>query len=515
MSNLDPLLRMIAAQGGTTLKASGGEQPRLFHGENPLRFFAPPLGDGLLREMSRGSLGPATWAQVEAGERGEAEVDLGKAGRFQVLAQIEGGRIHLEMRRVMAAPSEPPAPSLPPRRSAARAQQAHAHSAETPRAEAPASPARAAPPAAQTTAQAAALPEEPSKEVVDLEALQPISTLLHRALHLGASDLHLGEDELPAVRVDGRLRDLQGELARPLGEILRESLDAALWQRLMQQGEVDFVVDLGAQGRVRAHAYRHGQGLALALRLLSRSAPSLESLQLGVDLDGLLDLSHGLILVVGPAGSGKSTTLAALARAVLWRRGGLLLTLEDPIEFVHEAPAHGRVRQRAIGQHVASFSAGLRAALRSDPQVLVVGEMRDTESIALALTAAETGHLVLSTLHSRDAASAVERLSDGVPPHRQPYVRNQIAGSLRAVISQRLLPKASGEGRLPVVELLHVTHAVAAQIREGRTAQIASQLQAGGELGMMSLARALSTRLRAGQIDRAAARGLLEELDER
>ncbi|RYE93402.1 MAG: type IV pili twitching motility protein PilT, partial [Myxococcales bacterium] len=231
-----------------------------------------------------------------------------------------------------------------------------------------------------------------------------------------------------------------------------------------------------------------------------------------VPLDDLVDLPHGLVIVTGPTGAGKSTTLAALAQETLKRRSTLLITLEDPIEYSFSAESRGSlVRQRQVGREVASFAAGLRDALREDPDVLLVGEMRDPESIAMALTAAETGHLVLTSLHSRSAAGAVERIVDAYPPERQRQVRVQLADSLRAVVAQRLVPRARGPGRLPALEVLRSTHAVASHIREGKTEQLASAIQTGRREGMIPLERCLADLVRAGQIGPDAARAVAND----
>jgi twitching motility protein PilT len=212
------------------------------------------------------------------------------------------------------------------------------------------------------------------------------------------------------------------------------------------------------------------------------------------------------VLICGQTGSGKSTTLAALVQHALQARPLVLVTLEDPIEYVIQPMRpSGLVRQREVGRHVRDFATGLRDALREDPDILLIGEMRDPETISLALTAAETGHLVFASLHSRTAPSAVERIVDTYPPERQRQIRVQLADALRAVISQRLIPTADGKGRMPAVELLRVTHGVAHLIRDGRTAQIVSALQSGGGEGMQVLERSLVDLVRAKHIRREAA----------
>jgi twitching motility protein PilT len=225
-----------------------------------------------------------------------------------------------------------------------------------------------------------------------------------------------------------------------------------------------------------------------------------------VALGDLVDFPHGLVIVGGATGSGKSTTLAALAQEALRRQSIVLTTLEDPIEYALAASEGSLVRRRQIGRDVPDFATGLRDALREDPDVILVGEMRDPETIDLVLTAAETGHLVLSSLHCRSAASAIERIVDAAGA-RATQVRAQLAESLRVVVVQHLLPRAQGRGRLPAVEVLRVNHAVASMIREGKPAQIATALQSGKRDGMLPLERCLADRVQAGEfaLDRARA----------
>jgi twitching motility protein PilT len=236
------------------------------------------------------------------------------------------------------------------------------------------------------------------------------------------------------------------------------------------------------------------------VRLLPRAAPSFASLNMPLSFEDLVDLPHGLVLVCGAAGSGKSTTLAALAQEALDKRSLVLVTLEDPIEYMLTGSQRSLVRRRQIGRDVRDFATGLRDALRADPEMLLLGEMRDPETIALALTAAETGHLVLASMHSGSAASAVERIVDAFPAASRAQVRLQLAESLRAIVVQRLLRKARGEGRLPAIEVLRVTRAVASLIREGKTAQFATVLQSNRREGMIALERCLADRVQAGEV---------------
>jgi twitching motility protein PilT len=220
-----------------------------------------------------------------------------------------------------------------------------------------------------------------------------------------------------------------------------------------------------------------------------------------------------LVLLCGATGSGKSTTLAALSRHALEHRSILLVSLEDPIEFALSATRQSLVRQRQVGRDVKDFTAGLRDALRSDPDVIVVGELRDAETIRLALTAAETGHLVLASLHSGSAAACIERVIDAYPAEQRTQIRIQLADALRAVVVQRLVPRARGAGRVPALEVLRVTHGVGNVIREGKTAQVAGMLQAGKRDGMLSLDRCLAEYVQAGTITLEHAKAHANDLD--
>jgi twitching motility protein PilT len=330
-----------------------------------------------------------------------------------------------------------------------------------------------------------------------------VVAVLTRAVALGASDIHLSPMRAPIVRINGALQVLEGAPGFDAAALLggEERL-----QRLRASASLDRAFDVPAVGRVRVNVYASDEGWCAAMRILRREAPALADLNLPPQIEPLIHLPHGLVVACGPTGCGKSTTLAALVQHALRARPQVLVTLEDPIEYIIQPlRPSALVRQREVGTHVRDFATGLRDALREDPDMLLVGEMRDPETISLALTAAETGHLVFASLHSRTAASAVERIIDTYAPERQRQIRVQLADSLRAVISQRLLPTADGNGRVPAVELLRVTHGVANLIREGRTAQIVSALQAGGNEGMLVLERSLADLVRANRIRRETA----------
>jgi twitching motility protein PilT len=327
--------------------------------------------------------------------------------------------------------------------------------------------------------------------------------LVRHAASLGASDLHLAEGEPSRVRVDGKLSQLSAATISELPKLL--GLEGNTHTQLMQTGGVDLALELPKVGRLRVHVYRTDSGYAAALRLLPRAAPSLSELNMPVAIDDVVDLPHGLVLVCGSAGAGKSTTLAALAQELLRRRSVVMVTLEDPIEYTLTPSAHSLVRRRQIGRDVRDFPAALRDALRADPEVLLLGEMRDPESISLALTAAETGHLVLSSLHSGSVMSALERIIDAYPTAHKGQIRTQLADALRVVIVQRLLPRANGTGRIPAIEVLRVTRAVASLIRDGKTEQLPTVLQSSKRDGMLALERCLADLVLAGEVTLEAA----------
>ena len=362
-------------------------------------------------------------------------------------------------------------------------------------------------PGASVTAEP--VPASPTPPARPIEATG-LAALLAEAVERGATDVHLAAGHPPFVRVDGSLVALDMRIP-DLRSLV--AFDPAGEQRLASGGSVDLALDVPRVGRARVHAFTSADGLTLAIRLLPGAAPRLASLHMPVALDRFIDEPHGLVLVGGATGAGKSTTLAALAQAALTRRSIVLTTLEDPIEYALDPGPGSIVRRRQVGRDVRDFATGLRDALRQDPDVLLVGEMRDVDTISLAMTAAETGHLVITSMHSGSAASAIERIVDAYRPARDMHIRAQLAESLRAVVVQHLVPRARGGGRLPVVEVLRVNRAVAAMIREGKTAQLPTAVQSGKSEGMLSLERSLADRVLAGEIRMEDARAVANDLD--
>jgi twitching motility protein PilT len=327
--------------------------------------------------------------------------------------------------------------------------------------------------------------------------------LLEIAVEKGASDLHLTVGAAPILRINGELVPLEGE-----GAYSPDDLQAILWPAIEEpyqeiyeeQGEVDFSLSLPGVGRFRCNLYRQRGSIGIAVRIVSATIPSLDELGLPPVVQVLCQKRNGLILVTGPAGSGKSTTLAAMIDLINSSRPNVIITLEDPIEYLHRHRL-SVVNQREVGHDTKSFASGLRAALREDPDVILVGEMRDLETMSTAINAAETGHLVLSTVHTRGATWAVERLVSVFPAHQQQQVRMQLASVLQGVISQLLLPRLDGKGMVPAVEVLVQTPAVANIIREGKPHQLKAAMEIGARHGMQTMEAALAELVRRGLVD--------------
>lgn len=327
-----------------------------------------------------------------------------------------------------------------------------------------------------------------------------IDALLTRALACGASDLHVRTGMSPLIRVHGRLRPLpEAEGVTEIDGALLEILTDAQRQRFEARNDLDFAYEIPEVGRFRVNMLREHQGLGAVFRLLPTRIRTLDELRLPQVVYALARLEHGLVLVTGPTGSGKSTTLAAIVDYINQESDKHIVTIEDPLEFIH-ANKKSLVTQREVGAHTSSFAAALRAVLREDPDIVLLGELRDLESISLAITAAETGHLVFATLHTRTAASTVDRLIDVFPPDQQGQIRTMLADTLRGVVAQQLLIQADGQGRVIAVEILVGTTALANLIREGKTYQIPSLIQTGRREGMQTMDQAILELLRSKRI---------------
>src|SRR5919106_4975916 len=321
-----------------------------------------------------------------------------------------------------------------------------------------------------------------------------IDDLLELVVARGASDLHLTVGSNPAVRVDGQILRLEEiEPLRPddTQQLMYQILSSEQQKNFEVKRQLDFAYGVPGLARFRVNVYFQRSSVGAAFRLIPEAIKTLEELGLPPSLHQLAEKPRGLVLVTGPTGSGKSTTLASLIDEVNRTRAEHILTIEDPIEFVHR---HKRcvVNQREIGVDTPSFAEGLRAALRQDPDVILVGEMRDLETIGTALTAAETGHLVLGTLHTQSASSTIDRIIDVFPPEQQAQVRMQIAGALQGVITQALLPTADGAGRVAALEILLPDDATRNLIRQGKVEQIYTIMQTGTQKGMQTMEQSLA-----------------------
>jgi len=327
-----------------------------------------------------------------------------------------------------------------------------------------------------------------------------IKDLLKLAVTQKASDLHITVKSAPVLRVSGLFKYIKTPPLTPADteQMCREILDENNMAKLMKNGEVDVAVALG-ENRFRVNAFRQKGCYAIAIRTINSVIPSFNALGLPSLMLDLCNKSRGIILVTGPTGSGKSTTLAAMIDYINHSRNAHIITLEDPIEYYHEH-AKSLVNQREIGNDTRTFAAALRASLRQDPDVIQVGEMRDLETISTAITAAETGHLVMSTLHTIGAANTVDRMVDVFPSYQQQQVRLQLSMVLQAVISQQLIPKADGTGRVAALEIMLNHPAINALIRDGKTHQIANTIMTNRNSGMRLMDDSIAAFLRQGII---------------
>jgi twitching motility protein PilT len=330
--------------------------------------------------------------------------------------------------------------------------------------------------------------------------------VLLEVLNLNASDLHLTAGSPPMVREKGRLRalDYPQMSSQMTREIIYSILTNDQRQKLETEWQIDFAYSIPGKARVRVNAYFQRASLGAAFRLIPNEMPALEDLGLPAVLRDFTKKPRGFVLVTGPTGSGKSTTLAAMLDVINRERHEHIMTIEDPIEFLHRHKSC-IVNQRELGTDAQSFGKALKSALRQDPDVILVGEMRDLDTISTALTAAETGHLVFATLHTQDTAQTVDRIVDVFPPAQQHQVRVQLSVALQGIVTQQLLPTADGLGRAVATEVLVPTPAVRNLIREGKTHQIYSVLQTGGQHGMQTMDAALADLVRRQKISRELA----------
>lgn len=524
---LDGLLRVLVELGGDRLNLQTDADPVAFQGDRKLRLTLPSTSNATLQTLcggmanahtKTGSTQPSTFT-YHCKSIGKFVVDV--EGSF---APDEAARLHIRRlpNEVQAAVSTQATPSL------AGAPVVGPSPTVTP-SQRPAPPSVNEPLAAGAPSATVSRGTEPhsalSRGVVSPAAVSPAAvrlaththdwsnnpqllTLVRQALDNDATDLHLTDGQPCRFRSAARLTSLGQEFHG-----VASLLDATQLETVNAGHAVDLALTFEGRARLRINAFKADSGLCAAIRFLPLEPPPLASLGLPPELlSALGDVPHGLVLVCGYTGSGKSTTMASLLHHRVSQNARHLITLESPLEYIIPQGHLSLVRQREVGAHVSSFAAGLRDALREDPDELMIGEMRDAETIGLALTAAETGHLVWSSLHSRTARSAIERIIDQVPAAAQRQVRGQLADSLRVVICQRLIapdPEARGfASSRPVVaaEVMIINSAVAHLIREGKTEQLGVVIQSGKDAGMLPLEKDLARLVRQGRVSRAAAR---------
>ena len=508
MAVVDSLLKLIESQGAEALVFAPGQPPALEKGGEPRALSMPDPGPEFLEAIVDETLSEAEREVLRGGAPVQSTYEAGGTVYYvRVDARADGPRLAFRRSppdddsKATATVTTPASPSPAP---------------------APASSPAAAAPSLVPVTPTPAIGTAPAPTVPTLAAISgpplspgPLAPVLQRAAHELASDILISSGRVVRLRVGGHIVEasptrLDDEaILKFVGPVLGPSQH----DELSRTGSVDLALQVttaGAPMRFRGNLFRQHGGLGLALRPIRRDPPTLHRLNLPPELMTLAYPRSGLVLVTGTAGSGKSTTLVALIEHLNQTSTKHIITLEDPIEYEYELRGC-LIHQRQIGIHVDAFSTGLRAALRESPDVILVGEMRDHATISAALTAAETGHLVLSTLHTAGAAMAVDRIIDVFPQYQQAQVRFQLSAVLRAVLTQRLLPSDRSGGLLPMVELLRVNTAVAAKIRDGRGHQLQSEIQKGRGEGMISFEASLAEHVRAGRLGRDAA---LEHADD-
>ena len=343
-----------------------------------------------------------------------------------------------------------------------------------------------------------------------------VDELLKLLVEEGGSDLHLASGALPYLRIHGNMipltnfKELSGQEVQGL---LFEILSDRQKKLFIEKWELDFGYFIPGVGRFRGNLFMQRNGLGAVFRTIPEKIKTFNELNTPKGARDLINFDRGLILVTGPTGSGKSTTLAAMINEINLNRDCHIITIEDPIEFVHKN-LKSLINQREVGTHTKSFANALRSALREDPDILLVGELRDLETISLALTAAETGHLVFATLHTNSASKTVDRIIDVYPEGQQQQIRTMLAESLRGIVAQTLFPTADGRGRVAAFEILRCTRAVANLIREGKTHQIPSAIQTGQSHGMVLFEKYVEDLVKRGKITRAVANSFLGKTED-
>jgi len=479
MATVDSMLSIIGARGADGLTISSGEVPVLTKAGARDPMSMPPLANALVQVFVDEVLSTDQVETLRTSGAVETKYSSEK-GEFWTKVNRRGDGYQLAFRPLESSPAVAAAPAI-----------------QRPVAAAPAP---------------TPLRPRPQLEVVQehvpvSEDAAAIIALLHRAQMENASDVLISSGRYARLRIDNRLLEapecVVSEAA--LLSVVESDMSQRARNQLEDSGSADFAMDRRSSGlgRYRVNVFRQFEGLAAAFRPVRTDVPTLAQLGLPKELHQLVRYPHGLVLVAGQTGSGKSTTLAALLEYVNRVDAKHIITIEDPIEY-HYQSQQSLVHQREVGAHVDQFSTGLRAALRESPDIILVGEMRDPETMAAALTAAETGHLVLSTIHSSDGVVAIDRIIDSFPPHQQRQVRSQLAAILKAVLTQRLLPRVGG-GRVPAWETMIVNSAIATMIRDDKCHHIRSQIQTGKAAGMTTMDRTVQRLLQNGDISKAVA----------
>ena len=513
IAQLDKFIQSLFARNGSSLTMGGGKAPTLWVDGK-----AQPLMDQRpTAAQVRRLVAEITPANVQPELRGQGRAGFTYAAPTGKLVQVTvtdwAGETALNLAPApspAAVAGPPPSPSmtldldhggeLPPLAKSSPSGSAEAAPREpaprdlTPREPAPREPTPREPtPREPAPKSAQRVPSSSTGPALQISSDRPIDRLFHRLVAEGASDLHLSANEAPMIRKDGDMQRLSGESvmnAEQLFALLAPIIPDTNRAQFDKEDDTDFAYAIEGLARFRANLFRDRHGAGAVFRTIPAKIISAEKLGLSTAITDLCGLHKGLVLVTGPTGSGKSTTLCAMVDLINRNRQGHIITIEDPIEFVHENKSC-LVNQREIGPHTRSFKRALRAALREDPDVVLVGEMRDLETIAIAIETAETGHLVFGTLHTTTAYSTIDRIIDQYPPDQQEQIRVMLSESLKGVVSQTLCKKIGG-GRVAALEVLLVTPAVSNLIREGKTFQIPSIMQTAKNIGMRLLNDALA-----------------------
>jgi twitching motility protein PilT len=481
MPRIDPLLTAMVSNRADSVRLTDGDIAHIIKGGSQHPLTRQPLGDGqlllLLKEMA-----PPEFASRLDGQEPVEFTYTNSAGHFIAKVSQEGGKLGA---MVSAAPG------AAANGSGANGSGANGSAAATP-----------VMPAAQPVAPPAPAPAPRAARVIDQAARAEMEVLLRRLVERQGSDLHLRVGEPPILRVHGeliRLDERPRMEAAQLEAMITSIMPDKNFGEFTASCDTDFAHEIDDVARFRANAFRDHFGAGAVLRVIPQKVATVEALGITPEVQNLCFLTKGLVLVTGPTGSGKSTTLGALVDLINRSRNDHVITIEDPIEFVHKNKKCV-ITQRQVGVHTESFKSALRAALREDPDIVLVGELRDLETISIALETAETGHLVFGTLHTTTAVGTIDRVIDQFPADRQAQIRVMLADSLKGVISQTLCKKVGG-GRVAVREILLTTPAVSNLIREGKAFQIPSVMQTSRKLGMILLGDVLIDLVDQGQVE--------------